>query len=69
MINRLKERIKLESKHGDIAEVCRRVGVTRTVFHTALEKGDYNELTAKEEEVLLAFIELLNERRTRLEGI
>lgn len=58
-----RERIKREQRHGDIAEVCRRVGVTRTVYDTAMKKESQAGLTAKEYELVQVFIELLDSRQ------
>lgn len=57
-----KKRILSEKMYGDVAKACDRVGVSYTVYKTAIAKDNYDELTAAEMDVLLHVIEIIDER-------
>lgn len=65
MLNKIKARVKAEMKHGDIANACKIVGVTRTVYDTAIHKTTMDALTAKEEKVLFALLDIFNDRKAK----
>lgn len=62
-----KQRIELEKKQGDITRACKNVGVSDTVFRTAMKKCNYDHLTTAEATVLLEVIRILDNRNLEKE--
>jgi len=58
----VKERIEREKRKTDVAEACRRVGVTDSVFRLAMSKDDSTKLEPAQERVLAAMLDILDER-------
>ena len=59
----VKNRIKSEKRVGDVKLACKRAGTDAdTHFRTAMAKDSYDALSPTEERVLIAMIEVLNER-------
>jgi predicted DNA-binding protein (UPF0251 family) len=65
----IRKRRATEHQQGDVRRACERVGVSSTVFQTALRKKRVNDLTDKEIKVILAFRDILNERIENREAL
>jgi len=59
----VKERITRDKRKTDVAEACRRVGVTDSVFRLAMGKSDSTQLEPAQERILSAMIDILDERK------
>ncbi|MCL1937769.1 MAG: hypothetical protein FWF52_05185 [Candidatus Azobacteroides sp.] len=58
----IRRRRATEHQQGDVRKACERVGVSSTIFQSALRKTKIDDLTDKEVKVILAFRDILNER-------
>lgn len=58
----IRKRRETEHQQGDVKKACERVGVSSTVFQSAMRKTKINDLTDKEIKVILAFRNILDER-------
>jgi hypothetical protein len=65
----LKIRRKNEHHYGDVRKACERVGVSPSVFQSAVKKTLIEELTDKEIKVLRAFLTVLDERKIEKEAL
>jgi predicted DNA-binding protein (UPF0251 family) len=61
-LENIRQRRATEHRQGDVRKACERVGVSATIFQSALRKTQINDLTDKELKVLLAFRDVLDER-------
>jgi hypothetical protein len=59
----IKKRRATEHRQGDVRKACERVGVSSTIYQTAMRKMRVSDLTDKEMKVLIAFQEVLDERK------
>jgi|GEM_PF-1161905 len=64
-----KLRIHNESHHGDLKEAVRRSGKTDVTYYTGMKKAKIEDLTDREFEVISAYIEILDERKEKLEKV
>jgi hypothetical protein len=65
----IKERRLYEHQFGDVRKACEKVGVSPTVFQSALKKTKVNELTDREASVLRAFTDILDKRKIDREAL
>jgi prolyl-tRNA editing enzyme YbaK/EbsC (Cys-tRNA(Pro) deacylase) len=65
----IKHRRATEHQFGDVRKACESVGVSPTVFQSALKKTLVDDLTDKEILVIRAFTNLLDERKTEKEAL
>ena len=68
-LEKIKERISRETIRDDRANACAAVGVSTTVFRTAMKKTRLSDLTDAEEKVLDKVREILDERILRKQRI
>lgn len=62
-----KERIENEGKHGDKKKAYKRAGVSETTYDNAMKKETSNDLTDAEFEALSEHINILDERKQKIE--
>jgi predicted DNA-binding protein (UPF0251 family) len=65
----IRKRRATEHQQGDVRRACERVGVSSTIFQSAMRKTKINDLTDKEIKVILAFRDILNERIAEREAL
>jgi hypothetical protein len=58
----IKDRIRGEKLHTDVAEACRRAGVTDSVFRNAMARDKFDDLEPGQIRVLTAMVDILEER-------
>lgn len=58
----IRRRRIIEHRQGDVRKACERVGVSSTIFQTAMRKTKIDDLTDKEIKVIQAFRDILDER-------
>jgi len=58
-------RIRKQKEHqkGDVRKACEKSGVTPVVLQSALKKEKIEDLSEKELRVVIAYLEILNERK------
>ena len=65
----IKKRRATEHQQGDVRKACERVGVSTTIFQSAMKKTKISDLTDKEIKVILAFRDVLDARVTEREAL
>lgn len=65
----IRRRRATEHQQGDVRKACERVGVSSTIFQSAMRKTKIDELTDKEIRVILAFRDILDERIAERESL
>jgi hypothetical protein len=65
----IRRRRAVEHQFGDVRKACEKVGVTPTVFQSAIKKTLINDLTDKEILVIRAFADILDERKAKKEAL
>jgi hypothetical protein len=65
----IRKRRATEHQQGDVRKACERVGVSSTIFQSAMRKTKINDLTDKEIKVIWAFRDILNERLENREAL
>jgi len=63
----IRKRREVEHQYGDVKKACDKAGVTPPVFQSAIKKKRIDDLTDKEISVVLAFLEVLDERKEEKE--
>lgn len=63
----IRKRRETEHQQGDVRRACDKVGVSTTIFQSAMRKTQIKDLTDKEIKVILAFREILDNRQAERE--
>jgi hypothetical protein len=63
----IRNRRATEHQFGDVRKACEKVGVSPTVFQTALKKTKIDNLTDREMQVIRAFADILDGRKKEKE--
>jgi hypothetical protein len=66
-LEQIRNRRTSEHHYGDVKKACERAGVTPPVFQSAIRKTRIDDLTDREMTVVRAFIDILDERKTKKE--
>jgi hypothetical protein len=65
----IRQRRLTEHQFGDVRKACEKIGVSPSVFQSALKKNLINDLTDKEMSVIRAFTDILDKRKAEKEAL
>ena len=66
-LEQIRNRRATEHHYGDVRKACEKAGVTPPVFQSAIRKTRIDDLTDREMAVIHAFLDILDERKTKIE--
>jgi hypothetical protein len=66
-LEQIRNRRVTEHHYGDVRKACEKAGVTPPVFQSAIRKTRIDDLTDREMAVIRSFLDILDERKTKIE--